>query len=131
MPVVKQQFMQIDLDRADFRAVSAERGCIAQVLPFLHFLQMGGNNGADRPAIGGAIAVAADIFIDGAGIETGAAAYTVEAFAGLGIGEYIRPAVVEQDEDHFIGAVRLTGLARAGNDGIIGGHPLTGAIGCQ
>src|SRR5579859_801840 len=127
--IIEQEFVEVDLYGANLGAVAAEGGGIAQVFPFAHVLQMRGDDGADGAAIGGSIAMAADILIDGAGVETGSAADAVEAFPGLCVGEDVRAAVVEEDEDHLFGAVGFAWLPWAGDDGIIDGYALTGAIG--
>ncbi len=75
--------------------------------------------------------MAADILIDRASVKAGAAADTIKAFARFGVGQDICPAVIEQDKDHFVGAVSLSGLPGAGHDGIVGCYPLAGAIGGQ
>ena len=80
---------------------------------------MRGDHRADGSAIGGAIAVTTDILIDRAGVKAGATADTIKAFACFGVGEDICPAVVEQDQDHLIGAVGLAGLTGPSDDGIV------------
>src|SRR6185437_14859153 len=97
----EQQFVQVYLDRAYFRTVTAQRRSIAEVFPFAQILEMGCDHRTDRPAVGGTVTVPADVLIDGACVETGAASDAIEAFSGFGIGEDIGTAVVEQDDDHF------------------------------
>ena len=65
---------------------------------------------ADRAAVDPAVGVAADLAVDGAHVEAGAAADAVEDLLQLGA-EHVAAAVVE---DHDVQLVGPVGLARAG-----------------
>src|SRR5258707_732762 len=79
------------------------------------------NYSAYGAAVGGVIAMSADVLIDRAGIETGSAANTVKAFARLLIGEDIGPSIVQEYNDHLFRSVGFPGLFRARDNSIIDG----------
>src|SRR5205085_1784500 len=96
-----------------------------------HLFQMGSDHAADGATIGGAIAMTADVLIDGTRIETGATTNTVKAFPRLLVGKDVGPAIVQQNNDHFFRPIRLAGLSWARNDGIVYRNALARAISSQ
>ena len=75
--------------------------------------------------------MAADLAVDGAGVQAGAAANAAEGFAIFGIGEDFGSAVVEQDEMEFLGPVFFAGSAGAAENAGVDGHPLAGGTSGQ
>ena len=94
-PVVEQVMVQIDFDRANFGASAAERRSRGQMFPLLESTQVGRDNGADGSLVSRAVTVTADVFENGADIQTRAAANAMEGVTLLGIGEEFRAAVVQ------------------------------------
>ena len=54
-----------------------------------------------------------------------------ESVALFGIGQQFGAAVIEQDDVELLRAVAFTRLARAAVHGVVAGHGLAGAGGCQ
>src|ERR1043165_256045 len=75
-PVDEQQLVNVYLNGAHFRTLSAEGGCIAQVLELVHSFKKRRNDGPDRAGISGVVGVAANGLVNRAGIQTGSAADT-------------------------------------------------------
>src|SRR5580658_4585735 len=111
-PVLEQVMMEVDADRARFRAGAAKRGGRGKVFPILETAQMGRNDRANRTLIGRAVGVPADVSENRAHIQARAAADAVERVALFGVGQKFRAAIVEQDNMKLFRAVALARLAR-------------------
>ena len=72
--VLQEMVMEVDFDGAGGSAGSAEAAGATEVLPILQAAQMRCDDAADGALISGAVADAADVFEDGAHIQTCAAA---------------------------------------------------------
>ncbi len=70
--------------------------------------------------------MAADIFIYGTSIQTGAATDTIQTLALLFIFQDIGPAIIEQYHIHIGGTIRFIALSGAGDDGIVYRYSLPG-----
>ena len=91
------------------------------MLKFFDAAEVGGENAAYGSLISCAVRVASDVAINGADVQAGTAADTVQDFALFWIGEQIGASVVEQDDMEFFGAIDLSGLAGAANECLVGG----------
>ena len=105
----EEQVLQRDLDRAGVHAGAAQRRRVGQ-LGRLGVVagEQRREHGADGPAVHPAVGVPADLAVDGAHVEAGAAADAAEDLVQLGA-EQVAAAVVEDDDVQLVGAV---GLAR-------------------
>ena len=72
-------------------------------------------HGADRSAVHPPVRVAADLAVDGAHVEAGAAADAAQDLLQLGA-EHLAAAVVEDDDVQLVRTVDLALAARAGDD---------------
>ena len=80
MPILKKHFMNIDLHRTNGSAGAAQGRRITQVLVIFLRIQVRRDHGTDRSAVGGPVSVSANVLVDGAGIEAGAATDAVKPF---------------------------------------------------
>src|SRR5690606_535351 len=81
MAVFQQHVMDIDIYRTNLCTVAAEAGGKAEMAEIRHAFQMRRDHGTNRPAIGSGISMTANIFIYGAGIQTGDASDEIHRFA--------------------------------------------------
>src|SRR5690606_11267677 len=77
------------------------------------------------------VSVSSDILVDGAGVQTVAAADAVKPLALILAGQQITAAVVHQYHVHFFGTVHFVGLPGAAEYRIIHRNVLSGAVGGQ
>ncbi len=101
------------------------------MFPIAHILQVRRNDRPDWAAIGSAISMAANILIHRAGIQTGPAPDTIEAFSCFLIGQDIGTSIVQQYHIHLFRAIRFTRLAGSAHDRIIDRYLLARTIGSQ
>ena len=114
--LVDNQTGYVDVDRAAFEAGAAERAEFEHVLGGVEVgLEQRGQGGADGAGVDGAVGVAADFAVDGAGVEAGATAEAGEQVA-VGASEDVAAAVVEDDQVELFGTVGFVGAGRAGDD---------------
>src|SRR5688500_11473836 len=89
------------------------------MFPFFQPTHLGGNYRANRAAIGGAICMSADIFIDRACVQTSTAMDPINDFALYGIIENICAAIVKEDHIHLARSVNLSCLPGTAEDRIV------------
>ena len=123
--------MDLDLNRANFRAVTAQARRITEVLIILHPTHMRCNYRADGATVRRIIRVAAYVFVDWTGVKACAATDAIQALALLFLSQQIGSAIIEQDDVHFLWPVGFIGLARAADDGVVYGKVLSGAVRSQ
>jgi hypothetical protein len=127
VPVLEQHLVDVDLERAYLGTIAAKAGGIAEMLELLHALDMRRDHGADGAAVRSAISMTANILVHRAGVETGAAANAVHAFAYF-FTQKVCAAVVEQYHVHLVGSVGLSLPAGAGEYASVYGNMLTGTV---
>ncbi|MNS38756.1 hypothetical protein D3C72_710140 [compost metagenome] len=104
--------MDVDLNRAYFSTVTAQRRGKAQVAVFLHTGQVWRDYRAYWSAIGSTISMTTDIFIYRAGIQAGAAADAVHTLPYL-FTQQVSTSVVQQDHIHFFRTIHFIGGLRS------------------
>src|ERR1700720_3215158 len=89
--------------------------------------QMGSEHAADWSRVGGAVGVAADGAKHRAHVAAGAATDAMQDIPLFDIREQFAPAIVEQDDVKFFGAVHFVWLPWPANQSVIAGDWLAGA----
>src|ERR1700720_2548758 len=89
--------------------------------------QMGSEHAADWSRVGGAVSVAADGAKHRTNLQASPATDAIEDIALFDISEQFAPAIVEQDDVKFFGAVHLVWLPGPANQSVIAGDWLAGA----
>ena len=115
----------VDLDRACLAAGAAQRAGARQVLGGVQAGEQRCQHGADGAGIHPAVGVAADVLVDRADVEAGAAAQAIKRLAVVAA-EDIRAPVVHDDHVQFLGAVEVVRPPRSGNHGDVAGYLLAG-----
>src|SRR5262245_46859151 len=103
---------------------------MGQVLDRAIALQHGGEEDPDGPGVRVAVGVPADLPVDGADVEAGAAAQTVERLPQFP-GDLSGPAVVEEDQVELLWSLELAGAARPPHQGGVRGELLPGRAASQ
>ncbi len=83
--------------------------------------QLRGDDGPDGPGVDRAVGVPAHLLVDRADIEAGPAANAVKGLAGHGLAQHPGPAVVENHDVEFFGALGVSVSANSGENGLVGG----------
>src|SRR6185436_12626176 len=81
LPELHEHAGNVDAHGADVLARAAERGGMGEILDRGIPLEHRGEEDADGPRVRVAVGMPADLTVDGADVETGAAAQAVERFA--------------------------------------------------
>ena len=116
--------MNIDLDRTDIGARSAQGGGKGQIA-VLFQVDAWRKDGTDRSGDGVTVAMAAAAPVDGAGVHTGAAADALQRITEVFPAQLHRTAVVDDDNVHF--APFLGPLVMGSKNG----HRLTGGAAAE
>src|SRR5690606_22015603 len=105
-PQGEQHARDVDADRADLAARTAEAAGVRQIAVRLLPPERWRQHGTDRTGIHAAVGVAADLLVDGTRVQAGAAPDAVEDF-GLLAAEHAAAAVVDEHDVQLVGPVRL------------------------
>src|ERR1700733_9933949 len=92
---------------------------------------MRSENATNRPGISGSVGVAADSAKHGADVEAGTATNAMQHLTLLNVREQFAPAIVEENDVKFLGAIDLVRFARAANQCVVASDWLAGARRCQ
>ena len=113
---LQQHLRNIDLHRADLGARAAQAGSEGQAGLVRDPHELRRDDGADGSRVDPRKTVAADLAVDRAGVQTGAAANAVERLALAAVGQQPRAAVIEQHHVEFVGPVDFAAAPRAAEE---------------
>lgn len=89
------------------------------MLKFVEAAQLRSEHAANRALIRCGVGMSADDAVDGAGIQTGAAANAMQDFAFFGVGQQFAAAVVQKHDVKLVRAADLVGLSRPADQRVV------------
>src|SRR5437868_3270329 len=113
-PQADEHVRNVDPHRASALTGAAQRGRMRQMRVVSDTIKKRGQNAADRSRIDAAVSVASDPPVNRAGVQTSAAADTLQALAKRR-SENFRAAIVQNNEMKFLRPIDLTFPARPGD----------------
>ena len=108
LPVVYEEIVQLNMDRAYRCASATQRTGITQVAKFFLSFEVWVQGGSDGATVRRIVGMSPDGLVDRADIQAGATADAVQGFALPGIGQHIGATIIQQYHIHLFRSICFT-----------------------